>query len=478
MDDGLEHPVVIIGGGFAGAYCAQRLERLLGAQAHNVLLLDRNNYLTFSPLLIEAGTGSLEPRHAVVSIRSFLRRARFAMGNVTAIDFANKTVTYQPAEDGQTRTAPYEHLVLAPGSITLLPGVPGLTEFGFEMKSLTDAVALRDRAIWMLEAADGEPDPQMRAGMLHFVVAGGSFTGVEVAGEFDTFLHQASRRYHNIAPGECRITLVERGDRILPALDRDLAEYAAQRLRARKVDLVLNTTIGRVERDHILLHDGRRIDTHTVIWCAGIAPCPLVRTLDLPKDTRGYILCEPDLRVKGTTDVWGIGDCAVNTDPTGQAYPATAQHAIREGIAAADNIAAVLGGRPTRPFVYKSRGSLAPLGCRTAVAKIGPIKLSGLTAWFLWRTVYLLKMPGLARKLRVALDWTLDWFFHRDYVQLGVHPPPAPPGPPPSAQLRHPPIVVMAPPPKFPVPALPPPPPPRPKINLVEAMARAHEEED
>jgi NADH:quinone reductase (non-electrogenic) len=412
--------IVIVGGGFAGAYCAQALERALRRDEAKVLLLDRNNYFVFSPLLVEAGTGSLEPRHAVVSIRSFLRRTRFRMCEVTEVDLGrNRILARAPA--GEREEIPYDHLILAPGSVTRLPEIPGLAEHGMEMKSLSDAVALRDRAVQMLETADASDDPARRRAFLHFVVVGGNFTGVEVAGEVQIFLRQAGRLYPNLRREEIRVTLVEISDRILSALDEDLARYAADRLRRRGIDIRLSSSVSRIEPGKVILAGGEALAAHCLIWCAGIQPNPLLRTLPLALDPRGYLPCEADLRVKGLENVWAIGDCAVIPDPGGRPYPATAQHAVREGTHLAENLARLLAGRPTRPFVYSSLGELVPLGCRTAVARVFGFKLSGFPAYFLWRSYYWLRMPGWARKFRVALDWTADLFFSRDYVQLGVH---------------------------------------------------------
>jgi NADH dehydrogenase len=424
--------IVILGAGFAGAYGAQALERRLrggggGGGAAEVILLDRHNYFVFHPLLVEAGTGSLEPRHAVVPIRAFLRRTEFLMAEITAIDLAAQTVACRLIGDDDERTLRYDHLVIALGSVTRLPPVPGLREHGFELKSLTDAVALRDRAIQLLELANATENESRRRALLRFIVVGGNFTGVEVAGEFDVLLRHAARRYAHVRPGEASVTLIELSGRILSALDAGLSDYAADRLRRRGVDVRLETTVETVEPDHVMLSGGERLDAHTVIWCAGIEPPPLVRALPVPLDERGYIVCERDLRVRGFENVWAIGDCAVNTDSSGRAYPATAQHAVREGAHLARNLAAVLRGRPATPCDIVSLGSIAPLGCRTGVARVFGIRLSGFAAWFLWRTVYLLKMPTLSRKVRVALDWTIDLVFSRDDVQLGVHRPAARP---------------------------------------------------
>lgn len=302
-----------------------------------------------------------------------------------------------------------------------MPPIPGLQRYGFRLKSLADAVALRDRAIRMLELAEATPDPKKRRALLHFVVVGGNFTGVEVAGEFDIFLKQASRYYKNIDPSDCKITLLEISGRILPALDEDLSSYAEDHLRKRGINIRLHTTLSRVGASRITLNDDSQLHTRTVVWCAGIAPNPLISSLSLPTNRRGYIRCENDFRVKGFDNVWAIGDCAVNPDPNGNPYPATAQHAVGEAKWAAKNIARAIGGQETVPCNLASKGTLAALGCRTAVAKVFGVKLSGFVAWFLWRTVYLFKMPGWARRLRVALDWTMGLLFKREYVQLGVH---------------------------------------------------------
>lgn len=413
--------IVIIGGGFAGATCARALEASARRGEADVLLVNQGNYFVFTPLLVEAGTGALEPRHAVVPLRDFLSAATLRSAEVLGLDRQRRAVRFRIVGNDTEDEAFYDHLVVALGSVTRLPDVPGLSRFGFAMKSLPDAVALRDRAIQLLERAEATHDPDRRRALLHFVVIGANFSGVEVAGEFSEFLREAARAYRNVSRDECRVSLVEVAPRILSALDEDLADYALAKLRARGIDVRLSTTVAEIARDHALLSDGGRLDTHTVIWCAGIAPNPLVSRLGLPTDAQGWLLCEPDLRVRGCSDIWGIGDCAVNPDPSGRAYPATAQHAVREASALAANLRRVLRGEPTRPCEIRSPGALAALGCRTAVAKVYGVKLSGFPAWFLWRTVYLLKMPGWVRRIRVALDWTLGLFFRRQIVQLGIH---------------------------------------------------------
>ena len=414
--------IVIRGSGFAGAYTAQALHTMRRRLDADVLMIDHHNYFVFYPLLVEAGTGSLEPRHTVVPIRDFTGDCEFRMARVRRVDVEARTVTYRLIGSEEDEAVRYDQLVLALGSVTRLPReVLGLHKYGRQMKSLADAVSLRDWAIELLERANASPEASIRRALLRFVVVGGNFTGAEVAGEFDMFLKAATRRYPNLCREDCQICLIEIDDRILRPLGGDLSTYALHHLRKRGVDVRLESSVVEVHADHVTLVSNERLDTHTVIWCAGIEPNPLIKSIDVPTDERGYILCERDLRVKSFDDVWAIGDGAVNINAEGRAYPATAQHATRQGRHCAKNLFAVLEGRSTSPCDLADLGSLAGLGCRTGVARVFGFKFSGFLAWWLWRTVYWMKMPGLARKARLSLDWTLDLFFSRDFVQLGVH---------------------------------------------------------
>lgn len=411
-----------MGGGFAGAYCARGLEsRLEPDGSYEIVLINQTNYFIFYPLLIEAGTGSLEPRHTVVPLRAFLRWADFRMGTALGIDRESQTVRYRPAESDGDLDVGYEHVVVALGSRTLLPPIPGLKEQAFQVKAIADAVALRDRAIQLLERAAQTKDRERRRTLLHFVVVGGSYTGVEVAGEFDYFLRQARAYYPGLDPDDFQITLVERDERILPALDRELAEYARRHLEGRGVKVRLETSLIEVDGEKVGLDNGERLRAATLIWCAGIAPTELTGRLGLPLDEKGYIRTESSLLVQECSRVWAVGDCAANPDSKGGLYPATAQHAVQMGKFLAENIVRAMHGEAPEPCRIRNRGTLAALGCRTGVARMFGFRISGLPAWFLWRTVYLLKMPTWGRRIRVALDWTMDFFFSREYVQLGIH---------------------------------------------------------
>jgi NADH dehydrogenase len=416
---GIPH-IVIIGAGFGGVYCAKELQKRLKASQVRITLVDPRNYLTFYPLLIEAGTGGLEPRHAVVPVRRFLKFASFLMAKTTAVDLEKQQVICQTMLQ-ENFTLDYDHLVIALGAVPRHPDLPGLSEYGFAIKSMADAAALRDRAVAMLELADGLPSVAKRHNLLSFLVVGGNYTGVEVAGEFNAYLKAGARHYPRLKPDDIQMTLVDRNDRILNTLDKELSDYAMKRLHKHGVNILLNRSVTSISEDHAVLDNGDVVNTSTVIWAAGIAPHPLVAHTGLPVNDHGYIPCDPDLRVTGCKNVWGVGDIADNPDPTGKAYPPTAQHAVREGVQAGRNIASAILGKPTRPLVYKTRGMIAPLGHFDGVARVGNMNLSGFLAWFLWRTYYVFKVPGLAYKVRVIADWSLGVIFSREYVQLGVH---------------------------------------------------------
>ncbi|GAA4457983.1 NAD(P)/FAD-dependent oxidoreductase [Novipirellula rosea] len=412
--------IVVLGGGFAGAYCVKHLEKRMRGRNVQITLVNEQNYFVFTPMLVEAATSALEPRHVIVPLRGFLSSSDFVMAKVQRIDLDSQKVTVQP-EFGDSLTLCYDHLVMAMGSVTRMPRIPGVKDYAFGLKTLADATVLRDRAIGMLEMANLAPDHQHRQSWLTFAVVGAGYTGVEAAGEFNAFLKEALREYRNVSESDIRVMLIQRSGRILDMLDEAMSAKASGVMRRSGVEIRLNESVSEVSETSFTLQSGEQIGSHTVIWSAGVAPPPLLKELDLPINAHGYLECERDLRVKGRSNLWGIGDCASNPDAAGNAYPPTAQHALREGRMAAENLAAVLSGRPTQPLNYRNKGTMAPLGGRQAIANLFGLHLTGLVAWFLWRTVYLGIMPGFGRKLRVAMDWTADMFFRRDYSQQSIH---------------------------------------------------------
>ncbi len=361
--------IVILGGGFAGAFCARQLEKRLRGTSAKITLVNGQNHFVFTPMLLEAATSALEPRHVVIPLRGFLNRADFIMAGVESVDLEQKSVRLQP-DFGDAISLPYDHLVLALGSVTRLPSISGLNAFGFPMKTMSDAMALRDRAIGMLEMANSSPTHEQRRSWLTFAVVGAGYTGVEAAGEFNQFLREAIRQYPRIEESDIHVMLIQRADRILEMLDPKVSAKAAAVLAKAGVDIRLNDSICKMDGTSFTLESGETISSHTLIWSAGVSPPPLLQSLDLPKTARGYLQCDTDLRVTGSDHIWGVGDCASNPDPEGHPYPPTAQHGLREGRQAADNIAAVLNKQPTQPLTYRSKGSMAPLGGQQAIANV------------------------------------------------------------------------------------------------------------
>jgi NADH dehydrogenase len=414
--------IVILGGGFAGIATARRLERLLRPGEAGITVVSRENFSLFTPMLPEVSSGNLESRHVVTPVRAQLRHARFILGEVRAVDLAAKTVEVEHILLGSRQTLVYDQLVFCLGAVTSTFGLPGIAERAFPLKSLEDAERLRNHVIAMLELADVTSDVRERQRLLTFVFVGGGFTGVEAAGEMIDFFKSSVRFYRSIDPGEIQIVLVEGGAKLLPELQAGMGEYSAKALERRGVRVLLGQHVAGAFDDGLHLADGTAIATATIVWSAGVKPSPAVASAPIGSGRGGAIPVDPDLSVPGYPGVWALGDCAAIPAPDGTRYPPTAQHALREGPFLAANIAAVLRGRPTKRFRYRSLGMMASLGGRRGVAGFrGRFLLTGFPAWFVWRTYYLLRLPGLDRQARVAFDWTLGLIFPRDISELRVY---------------------------------------------------------
>ncbi len=418
--------VVVLGGGFGGVATAQRLERLgLAGADISVSLVSPTNSLLFTPMLAEVAGSALQPQHISAPIRAACPRTRFYRGQVTTIDLDRRQVHVAGAP---VDTLPYDHLVFALGSVPNFRDLPGMAEHSFTLKTLSDAVGVRNHVIGMLERADAENDPQERARQLTFVVAGGGFAGTETIAELFDLVHNARRYYPHIRPEELRFVLVHSRDRILPEIGPELADFALTRLRRRGIEFRLETRVAGATADGMHLADGEVIPTRTLVWTAGNQPHPVLGQLPVERNRAGALVVDETLRLPGHHNLWAVGDCAQIPDPlTGGFHPPTAQHALRQGKALGGNIAAVVAGRDPTPFRFEAIGILVALGHRTAVAEIRGRRFSGLLAWMLWRGVYLSKLPGLEKKVRVFLDWTIDLLFPRDIVlSADLHPTPDP----------------------------------------------------
>jgi NADH dehydrogenase len=411
--------VLILGGGFGGLYTALGLEQTLARDCDvQVTLVNRENFTLFTPMLHEVAASDLDMTHIVNPVRKLLSHVVFFHGEAVHIDLASKHVTVVHGPERHSHELNYDYLVLALGSTTNFFGLPGLEHRAMTMKSLSDAIHLRNQLIDLLEEADFECAAGERPNLLTIVVAGGGFAGVETVAAVNDFLRESIRFYRHLTADMLRVVLAHPGNVILPELGPKLGAYAQKKLAERKVEIRVNTKVVRVNQDAVELSDGSNIPTSTVIWTAGTSANPLIATLPCKLD-RGRIVTNEYLEVQDWLGVWALGDCASITDrKTARPYPPTAQHALRQGKTVAKNVsAAIRGGTKTR-FSFSTLGLLAAIGRRTGVANILGINFSGFVAWFLWRTIYLSKLPRLEKKVRVALDWTLDLLFSKDLVHL------------------------------------------------------------
>ena len=408
--------IVILGGGFGGVYAAIHLEKLLARiDSVEICLVSRDNYFLFTPMLHEIAASDLEITNIVNPLRKLLRKVDVLVGDVNQIDLRNKRVLISRGYRKPLQKLDYDHLLIALGSITNFYDIPGLDDLAVPMKSLRDAVQLRAQIIRHLEEANSEGDPAEQQSSLSFVVAGGGFAGVETVAALNDFVREALRFYPNLCEDMLRVILVHSGPAILPELGESLGRYTEKVLSERGVEVRLNTRVKSVTEDKVLLTDGVSIPSRTLVWTAGTVPSPIISSLPCAKE-RGRLLVNQFLGVPDWPNVWAVGDCAFVPDirNPGKSHPPTAQHAIREGKVVAQNIAAVLSGRPLKLFSFRTIGLLASIGRRMGVARILGFNFSGFFAWWMWRTVYLSKLPGLDKKVRVAFDWTLDLLFPKD----------------------------------------------------------------
>jgi len=420
--------IAIVGGGFAGVYCAKTLGRLLGPQraAHEVVLISEKNYMVFQPMLPEVCGSEVSPRHVVNPVRRLCQHVTVMRGTIKEIDLPNRMLTLDPGAFSGNKRVEFEHLALCIGSTIDLRRVPGMPEHAFLMKNVGDAMELRGSIIDRFEEAALVSDRHQVRRLLTFVVVGGGYSGAETAGQIIDLVQDVGYLYPHIGRSDIRVVLIHSGKHLLPEIGERLGIYAERQLQKRGVEVLLNARVNAMTSGKVYLTDGRAIESNTVVSTVGNAPNPLIVQLcnanEIPMK-KGRMEMEPTLQVRGQPALWGAGDCAVVPLPDGKIAPATAQFALRQGKLLGKNLAAVLdGGRP-KPFVYKGLGELANIGRRTAVADILGFQFSGFAAWWLWRSIYLAKLPGLDRKLRVMIDWTLDLFFPRDISLL--HPGPS-----------------------------------------------------
>jgi NADH dehydrogenase len=417
--------IVVVGAGHVGLYAALRLSKKLSPRQAEVVVVDPQPHMTYQPFLPEAAAGNLSPRHSVVPLRRELKRCRVVSGEVTRIEHARRAVTVQPIEGPATELS-YDHIVVAPGSVSRTLPIPGLRERGIGFKTIGEAIYLRNHVLDRLDVAAVTPDPAVRRRALTFVFVGGGYAGIEALAEMEDMVRSALRYYAELDQDEVRFVLVEATRRILPEVGPDMGAYTARQLAARGIDIRLDTRLESCVDGEIKLSDGSSFPADTLVWTAGVKPSPMLDLTDLPRGPRGHVSCLPTLQVADGDQVldgaWSAGDCAQVPDltkPPGAYCSPSAQHAVRQATRMADNIVAVIRGG--QPQVYKHRyaGSVAGLGLYKGVAAVYGVKLKGFPAWLMHRTYHMSRIPSFNRKVRVVADWTLAFLLRREVVALG-----------------------------------------------------------
>ncbi|GGK24332.1 NADH dehydrogenase [Streptomyces camponoticapitis] len=451
--------VLVIGGGYVGMYTALRLQQRLRSGEAEVVVVSPNPYMTYQPFLPEAAAGSISPRHVVVPLRRVLPDCTIIVGEARSIDHGKRVATLVTAaseEEADTRAAvggrdvnsghagaghadrpdadgseqppgafemTYDELVLAPGSISRTLPVPGLAEHGIGFKTVEEAIALRNHVLEQMDIASSTRDPELRDAALTYVFVGGGYAGVEALAELADMARYATRYYHNVKADDLKWILVEASDRILPEVGHDMGKYAVRELRARNIDVRLETRLDSCENRVAVLSDGARLPTRTLVWTAGVKPHPILAASDLPLDKRGRLVCTAKLAVDGAEHAWSAGDAAavpdLAADEPGAECAPNAQHAVRQARVLAENIVASLRGEQQHDYRHRYAGSVASLGLHKGVAHVYGRKLKGYPAWLMHRVYHLSRVPTFNRKARVLAEWTLAGLFKREIVSLG-----------------------------------------------------------
>ena len=413
--------ILILGGGYGGIGVLKQLQETFQSDPEvSISLVSQDNFFLHTPLLPEMATGMLASRHIATPIRAFCKRARYYQAKVEQIDLNNNKVTITRALDSQKRELEYDFLVIALGGKTNFFGNKNVEKYALTIKTLGDAIVLRNHVISMLESADQEEDPDVLSKLMTFVVVGGGFSGVETVGEINDFVRESAEKfYRNIDIEKVKIFLVSAGEKILPEIG-DLGEYAMESLTNSGVEIIKNTKLVDAEAEQVVLDNGMKIPCGTLIWAGGVTVDPVISNLETEHSPRGSVVVDKFLKLKNHPNVFALGDCAsIMDERTGKPYPPTAQHAVREAKIVSENIiSSVRAKNSQKSFVYQSKGSMAKIGKRNGVALLMGNKIHGFAAWFLWRPYYLFTLPTTEKKFRVAIDWFADLFFPRDITIL------------------------------------------------------------
>ncbi|MER7166501.1 NAD(P)/FAD-dependent oxidoreductase [Micromonospora sp. NPDC000207] len=417
--------ILVVGAGHVGLYAALRLSKKLSSREAEVIVVDPQPHMTYQPFLPEAAAGNISPRHSVVPLRRELRKCTIVAGAVTRIEHDRKVATVQSIV-GPPREISYDHVVVAPGSVSRTLPIPGLHEHGIGFKTIGEAIYLRNHVLDRLDVAAATLDEEVRRSALTFTFVGGGYAGIEALAEMEDMARDALKYFPELKPEDMRWVLVEATQRVLPEVDRDMGAYTVQQLLKRNMDIRLDTRLESCVDGQVVLSDGDSFRSDTIVWTAGVKPSPMLDATDFPRDERRRVTCLPTLQiVDGDTAVegaWSAGDCAAVPDLTkepGNFCSPSAQHAVRQASRMADNIVNVIRGREPVNYEHKHAGSVASLGLHKGVAQVYGIKMTGWPAWFMHRTYHMSRIPSFNRKVRVVVDWSLAFFLRREVVALG-----------------------------------------------------------
>ncbi|WP_433871382.1 NAD(P)/FAD-dependent oxidoreductase [Saccharopolyspora sp. CA-218241] len=421
--------ILILGGGYVGMYTALQLQKKLGRREASVTVVDPQPHMTYQPFLPEAAAGSIEPRHVVAPLRRVLKRCHVITAAVTEINHSDKTVTVEHPQTG-AETLEYDALVVALGSVSRLLPIPGLADQGIGLKTVGEAIYLRNHVLAKMDAAANTDDEELRKRLLTFTFVGGGFAGVEALAELEDMARYSTRYYDNISPDDMSWVLVEAAGRVMPEVSEKMGVYVVKALEERGIKVYLNTFLKSVENGHAVLSDGTEFDSDTLVWNAGVKANPVLKSSDLPLDERGRVRSTAHLQVEGLPQVWAAGDCAAvpdlskaEDDPTATCAP-SAQHAVRQADQLAKNLLATLRGKQTKEYRHAYAGSVAGMGLYKGVADVYGFKAKGFVAWFMHRGYHVSRMPTFNRKMRIVIDWTLAFLFKREAVSMGqIHNP-------------------------------------------------------
>ncbi len=417
--------ILVLGGGFAGVDCTRKLERYFQSNYDiEITLVSDDNFLLFTPMLPQVVAGTIAPRHIVMPLRALCKKARIYESVIRDIDPVQQHVTLEGTPEKIGVRIHYDYLVIALGSKTNFFGLKNVEKYSFTMKTLADAISLRNRLIDMLEQAENEKNSKIKKRLLTFVVVGGGFAGVETAGEINDFLHEAISYYHNIKRDDVQITLIEAGTTILPGFNENLSKYAHNRLEKNGITILLQNAVTSFDGKNVnikKLSDSSSestIDSHTLIWTAGVTPVEIIQNSAF-KLKNGKIIVNEFLEVPNYSGIFAIGDCSQLDSETNNKFPPTAQLAEAHAKLTAYNIKQMINGNDKKKFEYNWKGQSAIIGKRSGIADVMGGKVTGFLAWLIWINYYLSKMPNFEKRLRVWLDWNIDLFFRRDISRYG-----------------------------------------------------------